>query len=255
MLFLWGIMSVFGELGLQRNTHVLADTRTQLNLSYFGFAEIYPLELNGCFWADKPHLTKREGYDLIPSPTFKGRYQTCVEDQSLECLVIKKNYFYIHKEEPVSDPVFCSYDELCYVENEIPVVRSLRVLSSGQVEDYEWERIFIRFLGIHASFYSLPWIVHRVDQASIFVLWFKPISWVVEGRYSKTINNLTESSPFRAEFPLGTQNRLNGIFGVTDLCSSTPVPRLSDIKGEEYVKFLAVASFFCPAIKNDASFP
>ncbi|KAJ9066739.1 hypothetical protein DSO57_1006666 [Entomophthora muscae] len=239
----------FGVLGLAR---VLVNNKVEPGTELFAFVdiqtqgrvELQDLAVEKGRWANTD-LDFQFSRDLLPPGVLSLDKKTCTKN-SVDCLQVNDIYFYFHSSVQASDPVHCSASRPCFVHNDVDISHSWQVASPGKLTNKEWATILKRKLNIPLLKNLMPpELTHPGKNGSVFLLWFKPISWVVEGIYQTRVLNETVKNPFRAQFPLISSNHLNGLYGTIDLCTNNLEHPEFLVLDRTSSNLLKIQSFYC----------
>lgn len=197
------------------------------------------------FWADTRMDGRREPTDFLPHAALP-EVKTIVVGMQKHCMHVRDKHMLLHRSVLLSGPSSCSTEIDCYVKTDRGLKRTWQVSAPNPLPRAMWAEVAANFFQLALpGFKSEPQLALQVNGTSVYALWFKPFSWVVEGTYQKLVGANLTSYPFRLTVPLYVGDRLNGIYGATDVCREESLPQPASPASTEYSQNSAVRSFFC----------
>ncbi|KAJ9089031.1 hypothetical protein DSO57_1012415 [Entomophthora muscae] len=161
-----------------------------------------------------------------------------------ECVSISNVSLHFHTSTQVSDPIACLILP-CSIST-IAINRTWEALNKSQFKRDDVKLIFSKFLklALPKQLFS-PSIVYEAKTPSVYILYFKPVSWIIKGKYVKKYHKKVLSCDFNVDLPLIRKDSyINGAFGMADLCTRDPASRPTTTS--EYYKLKPINTFFCP---------
>ncbi|KAJ9066734.1 hypothetical protein DSO57_1006661 [Entomophthora muscae] len=162
-----------------------------------------------------------------------------------ECVSISNVSLHFHTSKQVSDPIAC-LTLPCSLRSSISINRTWEVSKKSSLKRKELEILFSRFLNLPLpkQLFSRS-IVYKVQSPSVYILYFKPVSWIINGKYMKKLLTKTVESHFTVYLPsVLNETYLNGAFDVVDLCIRNSA--YHPIKLTKCQCFEVINSFFYP---------
>ncbi|KAJ9089033.1 hypothetical protein DSO57_1016973 [Entomophthora muscae] len=161
-----------------------------------------------------------------------------------ECVSISNVSLHFHTSTQVAGPIACLILP-CSIST-IAINRTWEALNKSQFKRDDVKLIFSKFLkfALPKQLFS-PSIVYEAKTPSVYILYFKPISWIINGKYVKKIDSKEVVDYFTVDLPLIRKDSyIDGAFGVADLCTRDPASRPTTTS--EYYKFKPINHCFCP---------
>ncbi|KAJ9057312.1 hypothetical protein DSO57_1023973 [Entomophthora muscae] len=161
-----------------------------------------------------------------------------------ECVSIDSVTLHFHTSKKVSDPIACLALP-CSLRSNIAINRTWEALDLAQFKRDDLELIFSKFLNLHLPKQAaVPSIAYEATTPSVYLLYCKPISWIVKGKYVKRYHKKAISRDFKVDLPLmQNDSYTNGAFGVADLCARDPASRPTTTAENHKVE--DITTFYC----------